>query len=62
MSTGPKAPTRSKKTFDGTRLGARPRGDSMFRHIEGEGVFEVAVGPIHAGIIEVGPFSILGGW
>ena len=34
----------------------RAQGEYTFRHIEGEGVFEVPVGPIHAGIIEPGHF------
>jgi Ni,Fe-hydrogenase III large subunit len=34
----------------------RVQGQHKFRHIEGEGVFEVPVGPIHAGIIEPGHF------
>lgn len=34
----------------------RQQGEYRFRHIEGEGVFEVPVGPIHAGIIEPGHF------
>ncbi|HKR81229.1 MAG TPA: NADH-quinone oxidoreductase subunit C [Nitrospira sp.] len=37
------------------RLG-RQQGEYRFRHIEGEGVFEIPVGPIHAGIIEPGHF------
>src|SRR5262249_37013280 len=27
-----------------------------FRHVEGEGLFEITVGPVHAGIIEPGHF------
>jgi len=34
----------------------RQQGEYRFRHIEGEGVFEVPVGPIHAGVIESGHF------
>ncbi|HXH85850.1 MAG TPA: nickel-dependent hydrogenase large subunit, partial [Nitrospira sp.] len=34
----------------------RTQGQYAFRQIEGEGVFEVPVGPIHAGIIEPGHF------
>jgi Ni,Fe-hydrogenase III large subunit/Ni,Fe-hydrogenase III component G len=34
----------------------RQQGQYRFRHIEGEGVFEIPVGPIHAGIIEPGHF------
>jgi Ni,Fe-hydrogenase III large subunit len=34
----------------------RGQGQYAFRQIEGEGVFEVPVGPIHAGIIEPGHF------
>ncbi|MER3425374.1 MAG: NADH-quinone oxidoreductase subunit F, partial [Nitrospiraceae bacterium] len=45
-----------KKDFPwNTRL-ERQQGHYAFRHIEGEGVFEVPVGPIHAGIIEPGHF------
>src|SRR6185295_18408724 len=45
------------------RRDAVPRGDLAdagqpfpFRHVEGEGVFEITVGPVHAGIIEPGHF------
>lgn len=34
----------------------RQQGEYTYRRIEGEGVFEVPVGPIHAGIIEPGHF------
>jgi len=34
----------------------RVRGTFDFRHVEGEGVFEIPVGPVHAGIIEPGHF------
>jgi len=34
----------------------RVEGDFEFRHVEGEGVFEIPVGPVHAGIIEPGHF------
>ena len=32
-----------------------------FVRVEGDGVHEIAVGPVHAGIIEPGPLSLLGG-
>jgi Ni,Fe-hydrogenase III large subunit/Ni,Fe-hydrogenase III component G len=45
------------------RRDAAPRGDLAdagqpfpFRHVEGEGLFEITVGPVHAGIIEPGHF------
>jgi Ni,Fe-hydrogenase III large subunit/Ni,Fe-hydrogenase III component G len=34
----------------------RVKGVFDFRHVEGEGVFEIPVGPVHAGIIEPGHF------
>lgn len=34
----------------------RAKGTFDFRHVEGEGVFEIPVGPVHAGIIEPGHF------
>ncbi len=46
-----------RKTFDGSRRVAVEPADE-FPHLvaEGEGVFEIPVGPIHAGIIEPGHF------
>ena len=46
-----------RKTFDGSRHVAVEPADE-FPHLvaEGEGVFEIPVGPIHAGIIEPGHF------
>ncbi|HEV8586766.1 MAG TPA: NADH-quinone oxidoreductase subunit C [Methylomirabilota bacterium] len=45
------------------RRDAPPRADVVddgrpfpFRHVEGEGIFEITVGPVHAGIIEPGHF------
>src|SRR3989442_10015625 len=45
------------------RRDATPRDDFRdagqpfpFRHVEGEGIFEITVGPVHAGIIEPGHF------
>jgi len=45
------------------RRDAVPRADFVdagepfpFRHVEGEGIFEITVGPVHAGIIEPGHF------
>jgi Ni,Fe-hydrogenase III large subunit/Ni,Fe-hydrogenase III component G len=45
-----------QKTFPWDKVMGRQQGEYRFRHIEGEGVFEVPVGPIHAGIIEPGHF------
>ena len=44
------------KDFVWDKALGRQQGEYRFRHIEGEGVFEVPVGPIHAGIIEPGHF------
>lgn len=52
----PKGTHPLKKDFSWDSVLARHRGEYRFRHIEGEGVFEVPVGPIHAGIIEPGHF------
>ncbi len=45
-----------RKDFPWDRVVARVQGQYAFRRIQGEGVFEVPVGPIHAGIIEPGHF------
>ncbi len=52
----PKGTHPLKKDFPWDRVLGRQQGEYHFRHIEGEGVFEVPVGPIHAGIIEPGHF------
>jgi Ni,Fe-hydrogenase III large subunit/Ni,Fe-hydrogenase III component G len=52
----PKGTHPLKKEFPWNRVLERRQGQYAFRHIEGEGVFEVPVGPIHAGIIEPGHF------
>ena len=44
------------KGFDSGRKVPRVRGSFDFKHVEGEGVFEIPVGPVHAGIIEPGHF------
>lgn len=52
----PKGTHPLKKDFPWNRTLERQQGRHAFRRIEGEGVFEVPVGPIHAGIIEPGHF------
>ena len=52
----PKGTHPLKKEFPWNTVLERHQGQYAFRHIEGEGVFEVPVGPIHAGIIEPGHF------
>ena len=52
----PKGTHPLKKDFPWDKPIGRQQGSYRFRHIEGEGVFEVPVGPIHAGIIESGHF------
>jgi Ni,Fe-hydrogenase III large subunit/Ni,Fe-hydrogenase III component G len=44
------------KSFAPASLVPRVRGTFDFRPVEGEGVFEIPVGPVHAGIIEPGHF------
>ena len=58
----PKGTHPLRKDFLWDKTIGRQQGEYRFRHIEGEGVFEVPVGPIHAGIIEPGHFrfSIVG--
>ena len=45
-----------RKSFDGSRKLPRVKNEYHWVAVEGEGVFEVAVGPVHAGIIEPGHF------
>nr|MBI3614281.1 NADH-quinone oxidoreductase subunit C [Nitrospirota bacterium] len=52
----PKGTHPLKKDFPWDTVLERRQGQHVFRRIEGEGVFEVPVGPIHAGIIEPGHF------
>lgn len=52
----PKGAHPLKKDFPWNTVMERQQGEYAFRRIEGEGVFEVPVGPIHAGIIEPGHF------
>lgn len=52
----PKGSHPLKKDFRWDTVLERTQGQYTFRQIEGEGVFEVPVGPIHAGIIEPGHF------
>ncbi|MFA5928419.1 MAG: NADH-quinone oxidoreductase subunit C [Candidatus Margulisiibacteriota bacterium] len=44
-----------RKDFTGTALGSE-LSPYKFSHVEGEGIFEVPVGPVHAGIIGPGHF------
>jgi Ni,Fe-hydrogenase III large subunit/Ni,Fe-hydrogenase III component G len=52
----PKGAHTLKKDFPWNTVMKREDGTYAYRRIEGEGVFEVPVGPIHAGIIEPGHF------
>ncbi len=52
----PKGTHPLKKDFKWNMVLERKEGTYAYRHIKGEGVFEVPVGPIHAGIIEPGHF------
>ena len=51
-----------RKEFDGTRVYAAGRDDYPFVQVTGNGVHEIAVGPVHAGTIEPGSFrfSVIG--
>ncbi len=44
------------KEFDRGTVVPRVKGTMDFKRVEGEGVFEIPVGPVHAGIIEPGHF------
>jgi Ni,Fe-hydrogenase III large subunit/Ni,Fe-hydrogenase III component G len=44
------------KDVDPGRPVPRVNGTFDFKHVEGEGIFEIPVGPVHAGIIEPGHF------
>lgn len=52
----PKGTHPLNKDFAWDAVMGRQQGEYRFRHIDGEGVFEIPVGPIHAGIIEPGHF------
>ena len=45
-----------RKDFDPSRPMPRVKGEYQWIRAEGEGVYEIAVGPVHAGIIEPGHF------
>lgn len=45
-----------RKTFDASKPMPRIFGEYKFVRAEGEGVYEIPVGPVHAGIIEPGHF------
>jgi Ni,Fe-hydrogenase III large subunit/Ni,Fe-hydrogenase III component G len=45
-----------RKDFDPTKKVPRVIAEYHFKKVEGEGVFEIPVGPVHAGIIEPGHF------
>ena len=45
-----------RKTFDASKPMPRVPGEYRWIRAEGEGVYEIAVGPVHAGIIEPGHF------
>ncbi|MEW6603998.1 MAG: NADH-quinone oxidoreductase subunit C [Thermoproteota archaeon] len=51
-----------RKDFDRNTKAGRVKGDYPFTKVEGEGVCEIPVGPVHAGIIEPGHFrfSVMG--
>ena len=44
------------KDFDAAQVVPRVKGDFDFKRVGGEGIFEIPVGPVHAGIIEPGHF------
>ena len=45
-----------RKTFDASKPMPRIFGEYKFVRAEGEGVYEIPVGPVHAGVIEAGHF------
>jgi Ni,Fe-hydrogenase III large subunit/Ni,Fe-hydrogenase III component G len=52
----PKGMLPLRKDFQFSGKIPRTQGDYAFDRVEGEGVFEIPVGPVHAGIIEPGHF------
>ena len=47
-----------RKEFDLKAKAERHQGEYRFMKVEGDGIFEIPVGPIHAGIIEPGHFRL----
>src|SRR3989338_5317460 len=45
-----------RKSFDASKSISRAKGEYQWIRAEGEGVYEIPVGPVHAGIIEPGHF------
>jgi Ni,Fe-hydrogenase III large subunit/Ni,Fe-hydrogenase III component G len=45
-----------RKDFDIRTKPERVKGEYTYRRVEGEGVYEIPVGPVHAGVIEPGHF------
>ncbi|HBE78916.1 MAG TPA: pyridine nucleotide-disulfide oxidoreductase [Firmicutes bacterium] len=45
-----------RRDFNGKHQPMMAKGESDFKQIQGSGVFEIPVGPVHAGIIEPGHF------
>ena len=45
-----------RKSFDASKSISRVKGEYQWIRAEGEGVYEIPVGPVHAGIIEPGHF------
>ena len=45
-----------RKSFDAAQQMPRVRGEYLWARADGEGVYEIPVGPVHAGIIEPGHF------
>jgi Ni,Fe-hydrogenase III large subunit/Ni,Fe-hydrogenase III component G len=45
-----------RKDFDIRSRPPRVEGEYVYRRVEGEGVYEIPVGPVHAGVIEPGHF------
>ena len=45
-----------RKTFDANSVMKRVLGEYRWIHAEGDGIYEIPVGPVHAGIIEPGHF------
>jgi Ni,Fe-hydrogenase III large subunit/Ni,Fe-hydrogenase III component G len=45
-----------RKDFDIKTKPPRVKGEYIYRHVDGEGVYEIPVGPVHAGVIEPGHF------
>ena len=61
-SSGPRTTTRSARTRRPARFRRTTAGPSRSAEVEGEGIFEITVGPVHAGHHRAGPLPLQRRW